>query len=244
MIYVEYIIKDRDTLQSIAHTQLGDVTQWTLLKDFNNLRYPYLVTDKEKRSDPIHLLSVGDTLMIPIAENLEDVNPETLPQANQNRIYDMALGMDIKLGRSVFNSYYPENGGSDDLLEMLTSTDNRDIDTVQGTANLVQSLRLRLLTARGSLMYHPDYGSLIDTYLGQKLTDSLASALDIEIENTIRRDSRVSDVVAGTHYIKGNMYGNSFTVTPISLQQAFQLVINGNRVSGISVSLGGENVAV
>ena len=120
------------------------------------------------------------------------------------------------------------------------SSDHHDIASTQGSDNLVQALKLRLLTARGSLLYHPTYGSLIDTYIGQKLTDSLASALDVEIENTIRRDSRVSNVVVGQHTISFRTYTNSFTVEPISIEDAFKLIVSGSQANGISVELGSD----
>lgn len=236
MIYRKYTISDFDTLQSIAHTQLGDIAQWITLKDFNDLRYPYIVSPEQKIEDPIHFVTIGDTIMIPIADNLSDVDPSTLPKASQQRIYDMALGMDIKMGHDKKDSYHTENGGSDNLLEMLPNDNRRDIGSVMGPDNLVQALKFRLLTARGTLLYHPDYGSLIDTYIGQKLSDSLASAIDVEIENTIRRDSRVSNVIVGNHQIQNNVYSNTFTVQPISLEDAFQLVINGSQNNGISIA--------
>ena len=64
--YKHYIIKQGDTLQSIAQTLYSDIGEWRMLVNLNHLHYPYIVkTAQQKMNDPEHLLTYGDKLLLP-----------------------------------------------------------------------------------------------------------------------------------------------------------------------------------
>ena len=42
-IYCKHVISQGETLQEIAHYELGDMSKWTDIRDINDLEYPYIV---------------------------------------------------------------------------------------------------------------------------------------------------------------------------------------------------------
>ena len=104
--YKHYIIKQGDTLQSIAQTLYSDIGEWRMLVNLNHLHYPYIVkTAQQKMNDPEHLLTYGDKLLLPNdAQTFDEANQNKIIESNtphyQPAYYDTVLGTDIKLNIS------------------------------------------------------------------------------------------------------------------------------------------------
>lgn len=227
--FKKHIVSYGETIQSIAQDELGDMTQWIAVAQFNSLRHPYIVdTVDEKNLNPDHLVTIGDTILIKV-DNTSTANLiASLSNAttyDQEEIFALALGKDLDI------LPLPKNIGSpgyDSQIFEMKSDGKGAIATKRGLENLKQSLYIRLITPLGSYVGHPEYGSQLDMYLGMKNTEENATLIDIEIERTLRTDARVKSVKNNGHTITGNTYNCSFTVTSVTLDEAFQFVISSS----------------
>ena len=123
--------------------------------------------------------------------------------------------------------YYKHRGSHDEILG-LSASGKGDVQTVEGVENLKQALLARLLTPMGSLLLHPGYGSTIHDMIGRKNTIDNMRILEDEIVKTLKKDSRVENVVAESSYIEEDTYHGEFTVQLFSLQEYFSFVIEGD----------------
>lgn len=230
--YIKHVISYGETLQSIAQDELGDWTQWYSIAQLNNLKYPYIADTVAQKNAGTNLVTVGDTLLInlPATINQEDLvaSLATMPTYEQDEIIALALGKDLDIMPITDSTVTPAPGLSFQTFE-LKSDGNQHLKLVKGLDNLRQSLFIRLMTPKGSYLGHPEYGSMIDMYLGMKNTEENAQLLDLEIERTIWTDARVTNVVANGHSISDNSYTTSFTVYTMNTEQAFQFVINAQQ---------------
>jgi len=202
---------------------MGDMNKWVELARFNDLRHPYIVeTTEEKMKNPNHLVTIGDTILIRVSQDNQANligNLRRAPEYNQEQIYALALGKDLDITPINEDSY-----NDNENLELKANA-RGDVKTVRGIENLKQSLFIRLITPKGSYLGHPNYGSNIDKYLGKKNTEENAKLINLEIERTLRSDSRVTNVIANGHDISGETLTTSFTVYTLGLEEAFEFVI-------------------
>lgn len=72
----------------------------------------------------------------------------------------------------------------------------QDVETIDGLANLVQALRLRLLIDQGELtgLGHPRYGSRIRDLIGEPLNRANLELLRRYVRQTLLQDPRVEEV--------------------------------------------------
>ncbi|AIW03314.1 tail lysozyme [Bacillus phage Mater] len=224
--FTQHIVKEGDTLQGIAQQELGDMTAWTAIAQFNNLRYPYIVdTVEEKMENPEHLVTIGDTLLVKITDDIQSNLIEQLKRSteyDQEELYALALGKDLDIlpkARSMLNP-----SRDSDIFEVKGDSKGR-LKTIRGIENLKQSLYIRLITPKGSYVGHPNYGSNLHKYLGMKNTEENAALIDLEIERTLRTDSRVTHVEMMERTISGNGYAVAFSISTITLDQAFEFVL-------------------
>lgn len=224
--YAKYTIRYGDTLQSIAQTQMGDVERWTEIMTYNSLRYPYIVsTDQEKLQDMEHLVTQGDQIIIPQEVNLMDTDVNKLDRRDQNYVMDLTLGRDLDMTSDP--KYYNRYGTSDEVLA-LSGNYQGDIRTVQGVENLKQAIHARLLTRRGSLLLHPNYGSDLHKLFG-KADDATLRLIDIEVCRVVQTDTRVASCTLVEATIEGDAYSGKFKVELRSLQESFDLLVQGDQ---------------
>lgn len=221
--FINHIISQGDTIQAIAQRYLGDMSLWTEIAEFNDLKYPYIVdTVNEKMQNPDHLATIGDTLLIRVSQDTQAeliANLKRKTEYDQEEIYGLALGKDLDIMPSSEDKVFdPEILG-------MKGDPKGAIATVKGLDNLKQALFIRLITPLGSYIGHPEFGSEVHKYIGMKNTEETATLLNLEIERTIRKDSRVNNVVYNNHVISGNTYAASFTVHTLDLDEAFEFVI-------------------
>jgi phage baseplate assembly protein W len=234
--FIQHIVRYGDTMQGIAQQRLGDMSQWVELTQFNDLRYPYIVeTLDEKMENPEHLVTIGDIILVKVANDPQADLIQELRRSNdfdQEELYALALGKDLDILPLPVGMTDP--GQDSDTLEM--KTDNRGrLKTVRGIENLKQSLYIRLITPKGSYVGHPEYGSNIHMYLGMKNTPENASLIDLEIERTFRTDSRVTRVDLLERKIVGNQYIAAFSVSSITLEDAFEFVVSAQQDGPIAL---------
>lgn len=231
--YKKYTITYDDTIQSIAQSETGTVSMWQEIVKYNNLEYPYIVlTPEEKIKNPEHWVTIGDTIIIPIEADLLDRDVNTFSNRDKNLILSLALGRDLSMTSD--EDYYRTRGSHDEILA-LSAGDKGDIKTVEGIDNLKQAILSRLLTPRGSLLLHPNYGSTIHELIGKKNTIDNMVILENEIVKTIKKDSRVEDVRAESSYIDEDRYHGEFTIYLHSLEEYFSFVVEGDNKGQIAL---------
>lgn len=91
-----------------------------------------------------------------------------------------------------------------------------DFQTVNGFTNLRWALARRILTPITGLLYHPDYGSYVSTYLGKPLTATNANIIIAYVNAALLSDTRVKSVVSLVPVLLtgGQGLGINYTVQP------------------------------
>ena len=111
---------------------------------------------------------------------------QTLQQASKNKViesntshyqpayYDNTLGMDLQLDISTDVPLSEQLG--------VLRADGHTFKRVVGIQNLKQSLILRILTRRGTLLLHPNYGSQLPAMLGKPMNARRLADAAYELE--------------------------------------------------------------
>ncbi len=175
--YIEYVITSGDTLSMVAQRTLGDATRAMEIALLNNLDYPFIVLPSEDLEGNVK--TIGDTLLIPNELHGKDTV--------EVHIEDDPFGSDLLLTTDKFNLSL----GSGGELEVDSYGDLR---TVSGLDSLYQDLVHRVITEKGTLPYHPDYGSYVLKIVGSKKDSTWRQKVAIEVSKTFRSDERVVDV--------------------------------------------------
>lgn len=221
-IYKHYVIKSGEDLRTIAQKLYGNPNLWVKLASLNHLKTPYIVgSEEELAKDPDHLKMWGQYLILPNDTDVYRANSALIEESNtahyKDAYYDTVLGMDLKLDISTDVALTEQLGVLDD--------NGRTFETVSGIHNLKQSLILRILTRRGTLMLHPNYGSNIPNMIGKNINHKLVRELAVELRRTITTDSRVADCVITEAKANYNEVYLVASVTPINYNEAFDLYL-------------------
>ena len=86
-----------------------------------------------------------------------------------------------------------------------------DLQMISGLRNLVQALRHRYATPKGSLVQHPQYGCGLDNYLGLMREPWFDMLVSIEARLTALRDPRIAQVTAMTASATGDTMDVEFS---------------------------------
>lgn len=222
MRFKKHVVQYEETMQAIAQRYYGDVSYWIDLVEHNNLKYPYIVeTDEEKMQDPERLASTGDTIIIPIESDLTDVSAKEINSRDKDVLVELALGRDLNI--TADEKYFNEHGTSDNILAFSTNG-NGDLDTVKGIDNMKQQLQARLLTPKGSLMLHPNYGSDLHNLFGLNIPEQ-ATLIEMEVLRTLTADNRVKSANLIDWKIQGNVYSGQFSVEIKSVEESINFVL-------------------
>ncbi|BDA82306.1 baseplate wedge subunit [Staphylococcus phage vB_SsapH-Golestan-105-M] len=222
MRFKKHVVQHEETMQAIAQRYYGDVSYWIDLVEHNNLKYPYIVeTDEEKMQDPERLASTGDTIIIPIESDLTDVSAKEINSRDKDVLVELALGRDLNI--TADEKYFNEHGTSDNILAFSTNGSG-DLDTVKGIDNMKQQLQARLLTPKGSLMLHPNYGSDLHNLFGLNIPEQ-ATLIEMEVLRTLTADNRVKSANLVDWKIQGNVYSGQFSVEIKSVEESINFVL-------------------
>lgn len=155
------------TLEEIANQELGDVSRWVEIADLNGLRYPYLVRQELKQAFP-GTLAYGETIKVP-----------SRATNRGGEISSVGLfGADCAISST--GKLLVESG---------------DLVLSAGVANLSQALRNRIVTSKGEILRHTNYGCLASILVGQKANPLTALLAHAFVVDAIRADPRVSEVM-------------------------------------------------
>ena len=217
--YRRHTIRYGETLQSIAQQHYSDVNEWHTIREYNHLKYPYIVKDNQLKVDnPESYVMVGDTITIPIEQDILDRDVDTFNYRERKQVLDLVLGKDIQL-------FEPREGmGTYDEIFDVGSTARGDIAVAKGIDNLKQATVNRLLTPKGSLLLHPDYGSELHLLFG-KSTRAVGEMIKNEITSVILEDNRISRVDTVVSKIVDDTYYGDFTIYIRSLEENFNILV-------------------
>lgn len=165
-----------DTLQRVAAREMGDANRWPELVWLNSLVSPYL-TDDASQAGATTLLT-GSLIRVPAPTGMF-TDPDEIGQ-----VYER----DCKLVR-----------------RRLIDDGNGDILVASGSDNLKQQLTHRVVTPRGQLVRHSDYGCLVWQLHG-KVAGPVAGLLGAQyVKAAVQADYRVSQVTSSTAEITGDV---------------------------------------
>lgn len=223
--YKKHTVRQGDTMQAISQSTTGNVNNWIKIVEYNQLVYPYIVdTPNEKMANVEHLVTIGDQLIIPIETSLLDINPTDLNRRDRDFVLSLALGRDLNM--TADENYYKNKGTSDEILA-LSADGKGDLSTVQGVDNLKQAINAKLLTAKGSLLLHPEYGSDLHKMF-DKVTTEQAKLIEIEVCRVVATDKRINSIFLDSYTLEEDTYKGVFTVEIQSFEEAFNFVIQGD----------------
>ncbi len=180
-----------DTLQLVAARELGDPARWVDLANINNLLPPYITDDPLLASTRV-LLS-GSVLVVPAQAPVSQTATSTDP----DDVYELDMGL---------------VGGH------LEADENGDFLVFTGRQNLRQALVHRVITERGELLWHPEYGALIRSLIGVVNGPTASTLAAKYAEATLRADPRVREVSSVVAEVSGDIISVSATVVPITGQ--------------------------
>ena len=163
-----------DTLQSVAHREMGDANRWPELVWINSLRPPYITDDERRVADGV-ILS-GGFLKIPAPQGV------WTDDASRGQVYERDAALDDK----------------------LLAAENGDLVVVAGADNLRQQLTHRVVTPRGQLVRHPEYGCRAWRLMGG-INGPTAGMLAAQyVKATLAADYRVASVEDTTAEVIGD----------------------------------------
>nr|DAI05669.1 MAG TPA: Baseplate wedge protein [Herelleviridae sp.] len=231
--YKKHTIVYGETMQSIAQLETKSVDNWVKIAEYNSLVYPYIVdTMEEKMKNIEHLATLGDVLMIPDEGNLLDIDTSSLNQRDTDFLLGLALGKDLDM---TSDTTFYENHGTSDEVFALTHNGHGDLKNVSGADNIKQATISRLMTAKGSLMLHPEYGSDLHLMFGKATVEQM-KIISIEICDTVLKDSRVAECVLVNHYIEEDHYVGNYRATLQSTRDQFEFVVQNDNAGALIIS--------
>jgi phage baseplate assembly protein W len=149
---------------------------------------------------------VGETIVVP------DTNSPAPPLSMENDYLTQLGKKDLMLQDD--GELAPDN---------LVSS---DIASCEGLANIAQALQHRLMTTKGELPLHPDYGTNLQAYVGANLPFT-TKLIELEVMNTLQADPRVASAQVTRLQRSGKVTSVEALVTLVGRSEAdgFSLTI-------------------
>ena len=176
-----------DTLQKVAYRELGDARRWAELAWINNLIPPYVTDYPEFASDRV--LLTGSLIVIPAARAVAGAS------IDPDRVFDT----DCRLRQG-----------------LLHSDDSGDFELVAGRENLKQQINHRVITDKGALPFHPQYGCSIRRLLGVVNGPTAAILAAEYVKSALESDDRVSAVTRSEATVTGDVIDVGAEIEPIT----------------------------
>ncbi|MDO8357325.1 MAG: DUF2634 domain-containing protein [Nitrospirota bacterium] len=171
-----YTIQSGDTLRQIARRLVGNADQWWVLAQFNQLSWPFIDTTGTSYPASQRVLSLGSVLLVPIGTDDPAIAHVVIPQPD---LYTVLLGVDLL---------------TTSIGDLQVNYGTGDLSTVQGVPNLQQAVQHRLMTRKGELPHHPEYGSNLPLHIGHVLDQSRVNVIRMEILQTLLADPRIKEI--------------------------------------------------
>jgi phage baseplate assembly protein W len=84
------------------------------------------------------------------------------------------------------------------VLTDLAGTRTGDLELISGKANLIQAIRIRLATRQGELaeIGHPEYGSRLDTVIGEPNTEDTHRIIESLVRDALAQEPRIGEILS------------------------------------------------
>jgi len=145
-------------------------------------------TEPINGGETVNVKKPGDLIIIPTAIQRTDPIIENI----EINVQKEALGIDMFLAD--FTTRWDVKITDNDLQFDFIADDKEDIQVVEGVDNFKQAIMARLITERGELERHPNYGCQVMKMAGRPATPALLKLIEFEIAATIRSDPRTIDI--------------------------------------------------
>lgn len=193
----EIEIRWGDTLQKVSQRELGDASRWIDIANINRLKPPYITGDPLETND--HVFLYGDSLIVPSGGRAISATTDT----------DEVFGKDIRLTKGKLTA---ENG---------------DLSFAIGVDNLLQALENRVLTDKGELLYHKQYGSSVRRIIGRKGNSRSGDIASGFIQRAILSDARVGRIKSADISVSGDVMRADVSVETASGKTITLGIVNG-----------------
>lgn len=141
-------------------------------------------------------LTVGDSIYIP-----SDSTDVGVPEDTKGQL-EIVGGEDLLLT--------PESGNE----RYLVADGFGDIRTISGIDNIKQAVNDRLMTEKGELPLHPEYGTNIASIIGKQQTAYTAKLVEIDIYDALSYEDRIQNVVISLLNVVGTTVEVELTFNP------------------------------
>jgi phage baseplate assembly protein W len=148
----------------------------------------------------------GQPIYIPIASEDEDMQVIT----NVNSFLNLLGGEDLALDKD------------GDLMEDGMG----DLGSWLGLDNIKQALTHRLMTERGSLSHHPEYGTRLAELIGKTGAPYILKLMELDIHESLAYEDRLSGVVVNAVEQEGTAIYVDLTVEINRVGENFRLQLN------------------
>lgn len=226
--YAKYTITQGDTLQGIAQHMMGDASQWGSIARYNKLKHPYITDNPSDKLDNDHVACYGDVIIVPINVSLTAMAEKPMNMDTKKTIEELYYGRDISMTATYPND--PAYEATDGILAMGTDAQGVPM-IVGGIDNLVQASITRLMTVRGSLHLHPEYGSDLRSYLGTKITSELLTIIELEVQSSLIRDWRIKRASCSATHTKHNQVELYIEVVTANFEEIVPFVLSLDNTS-------------
>lgn len=189
-------------VQSVEPGSYGNVSEGLITEpgeEFKkaNTELSFVVNEKALTGgSDVRLLTVGDTIYIPSEEFVENIptNPMTM--------LELIGGEDLLLEPEIgFDRYIPEDGFG-------------DLKSVSGLENIKQAIHERLMTEKGELPLHPEYGTNLASIIGSYRTPYTDKLAEIEIYDALSHEDRIDEVTITRLEVERTTVHIDLEVTP------------------------------
>lgn len=181
------IITQGENLLSLAAEYLGDSAQWQEIAILNDLDYPFIVPIDYEPFGTEKVLKVGESIHLPV-----NVDPNSIIEPD--KYGDYGLGLDLMVLPNTGSIY------STNMDEGQLQANNGDLSLSVGIDCLRQDLLHRLLTPKGSIPWHPNYGSEISNLIGDKMISENVELIQVCVQECIYEDDRIEEITDITVY--------------------------------------------
>jgi phage baseplate assembly protein W len=126
-------------------------------------------------------------------------------------------------------TYLNTLGGEDIALAQdgdITDDGYGDLGSVVGMDNIQQACYVRLMTRRGSITQHPEYGSTLHTLIGKAQAPYIRKLMELDIHETLSYDDRLEAVAINSVDIQGTSIYVDITITVNKTTTAFSTVLS------------------
>jgi hypothetical protein len=189
------LVRQNDTLRSIALRYMGNAAMWQTIARMNNLSPPFI----DPNGDGYSVLRPGDQILVPTGAS-DSGDAATISPATQGapfvagRDLDDVLGVDAKLIST-------DGAGTLESFDLdLDSTG--DVARVRGQDNMHQAIRMKFATEKGELPLNPLYGAGLS--VGTSIRNTTLGALIFSARATLVQDDRVTGIDALNVQIDGS----------------------------------------